>query len=231
MKLFLLIAILLVLDTASLFAQCVGPNGVRGELLFNETNDVFQVCTERGWFALHEPKESDPCLTAPGQVCIDGSIFVGITPDGGTPMYVTPNDVGTFSWATDSANTPLDDCSLASPSPQSTCITGASNTLLLSSLAGSFPAAEYCNNLSAHGHEDWYLPAQDELNVIYGVKNEGSLSGSFNETGAFGAGYYWSSSESQFLGSAYGARFQLFSNGNQGGTAKSVMASVRCARN
>jgi hypothetical protein len=28
-------------------------------------------------------------------------------------------------------------------------------------------AARHCNDLSAHGKDDWYLPAQDELDVMY----------------------------------------------------------------
>lgn len=33
--------------------------------------------------------------------------------------------------------------------------------------AAVYPAAHYCNNLTAGGYTDWYLPARDELEVIY----------------------------------------------------------------
>src|SRR5690606_5659176 len=40
---------------------------------------------------------------------------------------------------------------------------GEANTALLSGLAGSYEAANYCADLTAHGHDDWYLPAVNEL--------------------------------------------------------------------
>ena len=87
-------------------------------------------------------------------------------------------------------------------------------------------AAEYCDGLSAHDHDDWYLPALDELNVLYTNRNTGDLNGTFSETGSFPAGYYWSSSEEDL----YHPRFQRFTDGAQGNTLKKFELTVRCVR-
>lgn len=55
MRIVLFIAVVILLNAMPAFAQCVNPSGIRGELLFNESDDVFQACTARGWMALHEP--------------------------------------------------------------------------------------------------------------------------------------------------------------------------------
>jgi hypothetical protein len=70
------------------------------------------------------------------------------------------------------------------------------------------------------------LPAQDELNVLFTNKNVGDLNGTFDETGSFWAGYYWSSSESYVSH----AKLQRFNDGFQSDTNKSFELSVRCVR-
>jgi prepilin-type N-terminal cleavage/methylation domain-containing protein len=40
---------------------------------------------------------------------------------------------------------------------------GAANTATLAGLAGSYPAADYCDALVQGGYSDWYLPAKDQL--------------------------------------------------------------------
>ena len=42
---------------------------------------------------------------------------------------------------------------------------GWSNTAAMNN--ASHPAAQYCRNLSAGGHTDWYLPSRDELELCY----------------------------------------------------------------
>ena len=54
---------------------------------------------------------------------------------------------------------------------------------------GLYQAATLCR---AHG-PDWYLPAEGELVAMLGENGTGSLS--FNSTGSYPAGYYWSASE------------------------------------
>lgn len=90
-----------------------------------------------------------------------------------------------------------------------------------------FPAAAYCDGLSAHGHSDWYLPAQDELNVLYNARSTGDLNGTFDETNTFPDSWYWTSSEVN-LGDARGMNF---GDGTQGDLVANIASvQVRCVR-
>lgn len=54
-------------------------------------------------------------------------------------------------------------------------------------------ARKYCRELQAFGHKDWHAPARRELNVLWENRNKGKLAGTFNETGLYPAGWYWTS--------------------------------------
>jgi hypothetical protein len=85
---------------------------------------------------------------------------------------------------------------------------------------------DYCRALQAPGHQDWHAPTKDELNILYQNRNTGALKGTFNETGSDPAGWYWSSSPSNFgLGWA-----QRFSDGGQGNLFRRSDSSLRCVR-
>ena len=149
-------------------------------------------------------------------------------------MYTTPADAPSlYTWNDGTVNytdMSVANCTDGSPGTAATCQTGEANTAFLVGATGEpdypFAAAEYCDGLSAHGYDDWYLPAQDELNVLYTNKNTGDLNGTFNEGGFFPAGWYWSSSEH----SSGSARRQIFSDGNQSNPSKNSGVSVRCVR-
>lgn len=79
------------------------------------------------------------------------------------------------------------------------------------------PAAQFCKGLSINGYTDWYLPAKDELNLIY--TNRDSLD-------AFIQSYYWSSTQSSYNNSW----LQYFTNGNQYANFKTTTAYVRGVR-
>jgi hypothetical protein len=81
----------------------------------------------------------------------------------------------------------------------------------------------YCEDLEAHGHNDWKLPSKAELNVLF--ENRAKIGG-FDESGSFLAGYYWSSSEYGYVS----VWTQRFSDGRQGIHGKSYGLSVRCVR-
>jgi len=242
MRLLVLVFGLMVISGTARAQDCTDPNGNAGSILYNADYDVFQGCTQNlGWIAFHSAGNiggaggSGPtnCSNI-GDTCDDGSIYAGLSPDGNVAMYTTPADAAsTYTWNDGTSNytdMSMANCTDASPGTATTCQTGEANTTFLVGATGEpdypFAAAEYCDGLSAHGYDDWYLPAQDELNVLYTNKNTGDLNGTFNETGSFPAGYYWSSSEN---GSS-GARGQRFSDGSQSNFGKSDGLAVRCVR-
>lgn len=155
---------------------------------------------------------------APGQVCADGSIYAGQSPDGNAPMFTTPADGGSFSW-----NSGTSDWTLANTNDFTD---GDGNTAILASTDSDnamlgdqvHNAAFFCSNLNAYGHTDWYLPAVDELLVFY--DNEAAI-------GGFVSGEYWSSTEGYHLSNAYRVDF---SSGNNDQWNKNYSMQIRCAR-
>lgn len=183
----------------------------------------------------------DPCDQSPavGTACANGTIYAGRTPDGDVPMYTTPADApGTYAYNDGNTfgyvNTPIQNCTTVTPSSAASCRTGKNNTAILivtdanSGLGDvqSHQAAQYCADLSAYGKSDWYLPASDELNILYQNREEGALNGSFDVTGATPYGLYISSSET----SATNAMRHNFGTNNRFANSKSNPMSVRCVR-
>ena len=134
-----------------------------------------------------------------GDVCSDGSVYAGLSPDGNLFMYTTPADApSNESWNNGNAlgqvNTSAADCSNTYPGVESSCQTGEANTAILASedsdsiTSGTqeHQAAQYCADLNVHGNDDWYLPSQDELVTL--CNNRTAI-------GGFTTNYYWSSSE------------------------------------
>jgi len=164
----------------------------------------------------------------PGTVVPDGSVYVGLSPDGNVPMYVTRCDAGmswdgsactgtrsALTWGTYGTTTGITDVN-----------TGEANTTALA-VYGDTAVAKYCDNLDMHGKMDWYLPSQEELNVIYlaSVAAGGTFRSSFDLSGSAFSGVYWSSSEYN----AYNAWYQRFSDGYQN-ASKLNGRSARCSR-
>lgn len=169
------------------------------------------------------------CASSPplGTVCADGSVYAGLTPDGNVPFYATRCDAGqtwngvacsgkafTLSWNNGTANYISEGVTNTN--------TGRANTTTLAALADAaspHSAAQQCENLTEDGHSDWYLPAKNELAVMY--SNVGVI-GNFNTSGS----YYWSSTEN-ITNNAWNQRF---SDGTQGNYNKSNNYLVRCVR-
>jgi hypothetical protein len=94
--------------------------------------------------------------------------------------------------------------------------TGKSNTAFImrqaTSRGGGFDwAAESCDALSVNGYDDWFLPSQDELHMMYGNLARRGL-------GEFKGEWYWSSTP--YNGFSYTAPFpraraENFSDGEQ----------------
>jgi len=209
-------------------------------MLYNNDEKVMQYCDGTEWVSVGSGSDGMPtgCSNI-GDTCGDGSIYAGLSPDGNVPMYTTPADApGKYTWNDGSANTydTMINCtSSSSPGSTSSCQTGEQNTQTLSGLSGSgtpapYAAAQYCADLAppnaaALGHDDWYLPAMDELNLLNMYKNTGDLNGTFIETGTTDH-YYWSSSErgnSTARGQRFNGAYQFYGD-------KDLSYNVRCVR-
>ena len=89
-------------------------------------------------------------------------------------------------------------------------------------------AQAYCSTLTEDGHKDWRDPSKDELDLLWGNRDEGMLRGTFNQTGSDPSGWYMSSSPNDdFSGWA-----QRFSDGLQGKyyVGRYGGSSLRCVR-
>jgi len=87
----------------------------------------------------------------------------------------------------------------------------------------NYPAFNYANTYTAEGYEDdWYLPAINELEILYGVKdvilNSAISKIDLGEVSSLGSHDYWSSS--QDTSTEESAQYCKFSNGNTFGTPK-----------
>jgi len=186
-----------------------------------------------------------------GQACPDGTIYAGTSPDGSVPMYTTVCDsnqywngsactacaTGQWSGSGSTCNTTYsrawnNGTSNWTVTGYTSATTGKANTAGLVALidAGSpYNAANYCTSLSAYGHADFYLPAENELAVLYANKaaiaNFDTTDGS-TSVGGFYPGLYWTSTE---YNASY-AWLQRFSDGSQGYSGKVILLAVRCVR-
>jgi hypothetical protein len=96
---------------------------------------------------------------------------------------------------------------------------GMYNTKLLTDdCSDSVFAAKVCANLTAEGHDDWYLPSVAELDCIFQHKDK---------IGGFNSAVYWSSSEHP-IGFSW---FQNFAEkGFKYQAPRNTTAAVRCVR-
>jgi len=104
---------------------------------------------------------------------------------------------------------------------------GAANTLaIITKLSPTYyTAAQVCVSLALGGFTDWYLPAKDELNVLY--TEQAAI-------GGFSAANYWSSTEDPWdpfgPGWTHTAWVQFFNGGSQVRTNKTNGYRMRCVR-
>jgi hypothetical protein len=96
--------------------------------------------------------------------------------------------------------------------------TGAANTAAIMAVCAiSGIAAQICGDLVEGGYSDWYLPSNDELNILY--RNRG-LVGGFQESSS-----YWSSTDAEA-----NAWYQYFGDGIQYYGPKGNLLRVRAIR-
>jgi hypothetical protein len=92
-------------------------------------------------------------------------------------------------------------------------------------------AAEYAaqlNQQNAFGHNDWRVPTDTELNLLYQNKDKGALMGSFNQNVYYQTGWYRSSTKNPDL--AVFAHVQRFSDSERVWLNGGKSAYVRCVR-
>jgi hypothetical protein len=80
------------------------------------------------------------------------------------------------------------------------------------------PPFQLCENLSRHGHTDWYLPARHELHDVH-YPNRSAI-------GGFTTGFYWSSTEDN----SDNAWHVDFGDGNEYNNYKDYLNDMRCVR-
>lgn len=218
-------------------AGCTNPAGNAGDVVYNSTYHYMQYCEGDAWVGIgryNELTSGPKGCSAIGDTCNDGTIYAGLTPDGNIPMYVTasngpsrePFNVGN----TGASRTDTSMVNCVTPFTNAGCIQGEANTAILmtddsdSVVAGvqAHDAAAYCYNLTAHGRNDWYLPARNELGVIF--SNLGPQP-NHGFTGTPDPFYYSSSEENATNG--WGVNF---TSGNYYSGDKANNYHIRCAR-
>ena len=143
--------------------------------------------------------------------------------DSSTPTCAGGSDTVVKAWATQLALpsaccTPVLGCEFCNNITNIVSVTdGFSNTTTLATNYSDTNAAKYCANMDYGGYSDWFLPAQDELNLLY-------LSKAI--LGGFLASAYLTSTELSDMS----ARIQMFDFGTQSSTQKTQTERVRCVR-
>jgi uncharacterized protein DUF1566 len=157
-----------------------------------------------------------------GDVCSDGSLFAGFMLYGGDSceaLYVTDDNQSTSSQWKNALGT--DDIN-----PDS-YIDGRANAANRSGAISNFPAFDLCESNTYHGKSDWYLPAREELKLLWLSKDAIDA----NAAGTFTVSHYWSSTE--FESTTDHAWFHYFGSDNQGNALNKTNTSsrhVRCVR-
>jgi hypothetical protein len=168
------------------------------------------------------------CTASPpaGTFCADGTVYVGISPDGGAKMYTTPCPHG-LTWdgttCTGTATLPLWSQTNTINNGVTGFNTGEGNTTTLAGLSNAdspYSAATLCNSLVFGGQSDWYTPAEGEAQIIQ------SGCGVIPFNGCTSSTRRWTSTEV----SATQARYWQ-PDGSITGTAKTgITYGLRCVR-
>jgi hypothetical protein len=137
--------------------------------------------------------------------------YAGIS--GGNRIYTTLADSGTKTWNDGSGN-----WSATGATSSSDGLANTDTLVAFSGLGSPHQAAHTCRGLGAQ----WYLPARDELNLLYTNKAVGALNGTFDTSGTV----YWTSFEVNNAG----VEVLRFSNGAQDQHTKNQGRAVRCVR-
>ena len=144
---------------------------------------------------------------AVGDTCLGGKVFYVSGGHGLVAMTSDTSASATFGCYDGSALTGADSTT-----------NGAQNTIdIVAGCSTAGIAARLCSDLSSGGYTDWYLPAKDQLNTLYGQRAV---------VGGFSTSAYWSSTESN----STDAWLQNINTGYQGTLSKNAAFYVRCIR-
>ncbi|WP_189424782.1 LamG domain-containing protein [Devosia pacifica] len=176
---------------------CTAPQGNEGALFYNTRCGVMQYCDGASWIGIGKALDGPTCCPNVGDQCSDGTYYAGAI--GGTDVYVSAAaHETTTTWNNGTANYTSTGFTSTTDGPGNTA-----GLVALADAGAPYEAAMYCDGLSAHGYDDWYLPAIAELDLIW---NAGNPTGNVAEQSGYN---YWSSSESN----AQNAMMFGFSNG------------------
>jgi hypothetical protein len=127
------------------------------------TNYTFKVKAKNslGYGAESSASNSLQPIPAPGD-SFGGGYYAGKILDAGTTYALIIPSTASFSPASGIA---LSTTSNALPSATRTLTNGPAASASMNS--SNYPAAYYCESLTLNGYTDWYLPARDELEIVY----------------------------------------------------------------
>lgn len=222
------------------FAGSTKPSGIDDVRVYNR---VLSAAERQMLYDMGTPVGSSTALPQGcpniGDVCDDGTIYAGLSPDGNVPMFARPCDEGQ-EWNGSSctgtrAALPWNNGNGVGfvATGQTSTVTGFANTLTLgivdsnSDAAGfqSHQAAQRCSDLVTNGADDWYLPSRNELQIL---GNSRDLIGGFDTTcvGVTTTNTLWSVSER----TSTTADGRYFCNNNLQEMNKGLIRAVRCVR-
>ena len=118
-----------------------------------------------------------------GDLCPDGTVYVGQHPSLQANLFISPADQGTtHDWKTSFGTDDIVHDSVND---------GKANSNQVKNLA-AFPAMKACKDLMIGGRHDWYLPSGRELQLLSARKNAIQTKG---HAARFQDDFYWSSTE------------------------------------
>jgi len=162
---------------------------------------------------------SAPALPTVIGEAFGGGFYAGDIEDGGKWYKLivadVEADVSGLRWATSTIDLPA----------ATSATNGPANT---QAMAGDsrLPAGNHCLDYRGGGFDDWYMPARNELAVLYQNLgfNQPSCPAEFRSGGAqafHSSDYYWSSTQY----SSTGAWYRRFSDGYETGSSKAITAN------
>ncbi len=227
----------------------VGNNGTLGacsgvaDREYDTGNSVMKWCNGSNWIDM-TGGDNDPCCeptVTVGTICADGSVYAGLTPDGNVKMFAARCDYDGL-WSGSSCGGANVLLAWNNGNASNKTLTGANSltdgdgntaTLIVTDSDSGTPgiqphqAAQACADATTHGRNDWYLPARDELTVLY--QNSAAI-GNFITVPSID--YYWSSTEA----SQGNARYKHMGSGSnnthdkKGGNFGWPYFYIRCVR-